>query len=127
MKTSIDSSSPDITVQDLIDDHIYLTHHHLYPVVENTHLIGYVSVQEAKTVEMSRRKTTLVRNIMLCPTKEQLISPKQSALSALEKIHEAPFPTLFVVEEGRFIGVLTAQDLLKVISLKLELEGIHKH
>lgn len=127
MKTSIDSASPSISVQDLIDDHIYLTHHHLYPVVEDTHLVGYVSVQEVKAIDPSRRKMMSVKEIMLPPIKEQLISPKQSALSALEKIQTASFPTLFVVEQGKFMGILTAGDLLKVVSLKLELEGLHKY
>jgi len=127
MKISIDSAPPTITIQELIDDHIYMTHHHLYPVVEETHLVGYVSVQEVKAVDPSRRKMMTVKEIMLLPTKEQLISPKQSALSALEKIQSAPFPTLFVVEQGKFIGVLTAGDLLKIVSLKLELEGTNKY
>jgi len=126
MKTAIDGVSGSITVQDLIDHHLYQTHHHLYPVVEENRLTGYVNLSRIKEIPPEDRGRTLVRQVMLAPTEEQLISPTKSAMEALEQINASPFPTLFVIEGGKFIGLLTPQDLLKLVSLKLELNDTHK-
>ncbi|MBS0626836.1 MAG: CBS domain-containing protein, partial [Verrucomicrobia bacterium] len=127
MKTNLDSVSPDITIKDLIDHHVYQSHHHLYPIAEDDHLIGYITLQEIKSVPSEEWDITLVKKLMQPLAKNQIITPHASALKALEQIHTAPFPTLFVVEEGKFIGLLTAQDVLKLVSLKLELEGSQKY
>ncbi|MES2199143.1 MAG: site-2 protease family protein [Chlamydiota bacterium] len=127
MKTNLDSVSPDITIKDLIDHHVYQSHHHLYPITQNDRLIGYITLQEIKTVPAEDWDRTLVKNLMQPLSKGQLVSPHTNALDALEQVNQAPFPTLFVLEDDRFIGLLTAQDLLKLISLKLALEGAPKY
>lgn len=127
MKTNLDSVSPDITIKDLIDHHVYQSHHHLYPITQNDRLIGYITLQEIKSVPMQDWDVTLVKNFTQPLLKEQIVSPHTNALVALEQINLAPFPTLFVLDKERFIGILTAQDLLKLVSLKLALEGTPKY
>lgn len=127
MVTNLDSVSADITIKDLIDHHVYQSHHHLYPITQDDHLIGYITLQEIKSIPSEEWDITLVKKLMQPFAKNQIISPHTNALKALDQIHNAPFPTLFVVEEGKFIGLLTAQDMLKLVSLKLELEGAQKY
>lgn len=126
MTKNLDSVSPDITIKDLVDHHVYQSHHHLYPITQDDHLIGYITLQEIKTIPANEWDITLVKKLMKPLSQDQVISPETNALDALEQLHGAPSPTLFVVEEGKFIGLLTAQDLLKLVSLKLQLEGTLK-
>ncbi len=127
MKTTLDSVSPDITIKDLIDHHVYQSHHHLYPITQNDHLVGYITLQEIKTIPNQEWDLTLVKNLMKPLLKEQIVSPHTNALEALEQFNLTPFPTLFVLDGDHFIGLLTTQDLLKLVSLKLALEGTPKY
>jgi CBS domain-containing protein len=54
---------------------------------------------------------------------KQIVTPDTSALAALDLFQQTHLPTLFVVENEHLVGILTTQDLFKLISLKVELEG----
>ncbi len=127
MKTDIDGVSPDITVKDLIDHHVYQSRHHIYPVTTEGRLLGYVTIQDVKAIAHENRDLTFVNKLMQPLSKEFIVSPETDAFEALSKIGEAPFPILFVLDREHLVGLLTAQDLLKLVSLKLELEGMQKY
>ena len=64
----------------------------------------------------------MIKNVMVPKSEFQTVSPHTSALEALALMHQPDANTLLVVEENRLVGILTANDLFKIISLKLELE-----
>ncbi len=122
MKKSPISVSPDITVKELVEKYVYHSHHHLYPVTEKENLVGYISLLEVKSLAPEDWEKTSVKKAMVPIAKFQTISPNASALEALELMQQIELPTLLVVEGKQLVGILTTQDLLKQISLKLELE-----
>lgn len=126
MKTDIDMIDSRSTVQDCIELHIYKTHHHLYPVVSEGKLSGYVTLETIKNVPKEDRDRVLIETLSRPLNKELTISPGTDASEALLKLGEAPFPTLFVLEGDKPVGLLTAHDLLKIVSIKLELEGMQR-
>lgn len=114
---------PDITIKELIDNYVYQSYHHLYPVSENDQLLGYISLKEVKTLNPDDWGKTTVRKIMVPSSEFQTVSPSTSALEALNLIHQPFTSTLVVVNNNaKVVGILNAQDLFKLISLKLELE-----
>lgn len=113
---------PDIRVKEFIDQYVYQSHHHVYPVAEQGNLLGYISLKEVKALTPEEWARTAVRNAMVPLAEARTVSPDKNALEALSTIQEVPFSTLLVVDNGRLTGILTAQDLFKIISLKLELE-----
>jgi Zn-dependent protease/CBS domain-containing protein len=123
MKKDPISVPPDITVKEFIEKYVYTSHHHLYPVAEGGKFLGYISLQEVKSLSQAEWEKRAVRDIMVSSPKFQTVTPETSAMEALNQIQQTQLPTLFVVENGYLIGVLTAQDLFKLISLKLDLEG----
>ncbi len=116
------SAAPDITVQELVDQHVYQSHHHLYPVTQQGDLLGYISLSEIKALPHTQWETTSIQKIMVPLPQFSTISPETSALEALDLIQQTPVSTLLVVSNHQLVGILTAQDLFKLISLKLELE-----
>lgn len=113
---------PDITLQEFIDQYVYQSHHHLYPVAKEGRLIGYISFKEVKMIPHAEWKTASVQTNMVPRAQFQTISPETSALEALDLIQQTAGSTLLVESNHQLVGILTAQDLFKVISLKLELE-----
>lgn len=122
MKKEPESISPKSTITEMLENHFYVSHHHLYPVTCDKKLVGYVTLREIKSVSpetwSSRSVDSIMAPLSCCP----IVSPKTNALEALNLMNEVEFPTLFVVEESCLVGILTSQDLFKLISLKLELE-----
>lgn len=122
MKIDPISVPPDISIKEFVDQYVYTSHHHLYPVTKERKLLGYISLQEVKSLAHAEWEKTPVSAIMVRNTQFQIVSPETSALQALELIQQTYLPILFVVENDHLVGILTAQDLFKLISLKLELE-----
>lgn len=105
------SVPPRITIKQCIDQYLYQSHHHLYPVVDGGRLLGYISLREIKAVSSDKWETTLVQNAMVPLSSCKTVSPSTNALDALSLIHEAPTPTLLVAEGDKLVGLLAAQDL----------------
>lgn len=117
------SVPPDITIKEFVDDYVYHTYHHFYPVTEKGQLLGYISLREVKSLLPEEWKKTLVKQVMVSSSKFKAVSPDTSALEALNLLNQTDMPVLLIVEGKRLKGVLTAQDLFKLISIKFELEG----
>lgn len=122
MKRELITVPSNISIKEFVDTYVYTSHHHLYPVTEEDKLLGYISLQEVKTVLPNEWEHTLVIKVMNQASEAQLITPTTSALAAVDLFQQTQLATLFVVEQEKLVGLLTAQDLFKVISLKLELE-----
>lgn len=117
---------PNISVQELIDNYVYKSYHHLYPVTDTDRLLGYVSVKEVKSLLPEEWAKTNISKIMVPVSQLHTVSPNTNALEALNLIHQPDETTLLVVDNEKLVGILTAQDMFKLISLKLELEDENK-
>jgi Zn-dependent protease/CBS domain-containing protein len=114
---------PDITVLDFIEEYVYKSHHHLYPVTDKEKLVGYISLKEVKALSKDKWAKTRVEEIMVPRSQFQTVTPNSSAFEALNLMQQYEAPTLLVTEGSHLVGILTAQNLFKVISVKLELGG----
>lgn len=117
------SVSPDSTIKEFVDQYVYQSYHHFYPVASKGKLMGYISLKEVKSLSSEEWKKTLVKKVMVPSSQFQTVSPETSALNALNLMNQTAQPILLVVKGGRLIGILTPQDLFKMISIKFELEN----
>lgn len=122
MKTDPICVSQDITIKEFVDQFVYHSYHHLYPVTERGNLVGYISLKEVKVLPHEAWGTTAVKQVMVPSSTFQTVSPETSAAEAMNLLQHAEASVLFVVKEKELVGILTSQDLFKLISLKLELE-----
>jgi predicted transcriptional regulator len=113
---------PDISLKECIENYVYQSHHHLYPVIQEGMLVGYISLREVKSIRPELWESTTVRNVMVPRAQFQVLSSDTSALEAVNLFPQSDRATLLVVEGNRLVGMLTFQDLFKLISIKLELE-----
>lgn len=112
-----------ISVESLIKDHIYHTHHQCYPVVEDGRPIGSVGIREAKEVPVGERSHTRVVHIMRKLTADGVVAPDFEAMKALSLMSRTSNSRLLVVESGRLVGIITLKDMLEFLSARLNLEG----
>lgn len=123
MKTDLVVVPRAISVADLVQDYVYKHHLELFPVVDNDRLIGCVTTQQIKDLPQTEWTRQSVGTIAVPCSPANTISPDTPATAAMAIMSRAEESRLLVVEEGRLVGILTLEDLLRFLSLKQELEG----
>jgi len=117
---------PGISVAQLIDDYVYRYHHKMLPVVEDGHLVGCVSMNDIKAVPRERWAATTISKIMQPCSAATAIAPDTDAMEALSVMSRTQNGRFLVVEGDRLVGVITLKDMLKFLSVKLDLEESEK-
>lgn len=114
--------SPAMTLQSFLDDVVYTSPHQLYPVTEEGHLVGYITLHEVKMRVPETWPRTTIGEVMVPLSGCKVASPTTSALGALQIMQDLELPSLLVVDKGRLVGLVSAADLFKTVLLKLEME-----
>lgn len=115
--------SPSISIDRLVNEYVYEHHFKLFPVVDNGHLAGCVTTKQIKEVPRDVWPQRSVGEVMADCSDQNTIGPGEDAIHAFRRMNQNQVSRLMVVQDGRLLGVLTLKDLLKFLSLKLELEG----
>ena len=116
---TVDSS---ITVKQLVEDYIYKYHLKMFPVVDADKLLGCVSTREVQETSRDEWGRKTVRELATQCSTENTIGPQADAMEALSKMNRTGSSRLIVVQGNHAVGVITLKDMLKFLSLKVELE-----
>jgi CBS domain-containing protein len=115
---------PSITVAEWVEDYVYRHHYKLFPVVEDSSLLGCISINDIKRIpkeEWGRRK---VRELVEPVSARNTISADTETTKLLSTMVRPDTPSRFmVVENDRLVGMISLKDLLELIALKLEIES----
>jgi len=113
---------PSITVQHLVEDYIYKYHFKMFPVVEADKLVGCVSTRQVQGTPRDEWGRKTVRELLTQCSTENTIKPQADAMEALSKMNRTGLSRLIVVEGDHAVGMITLKDMLKFLSLKVELD-----
>ncbi len=111
------------TVDQLVEDYIYRYHFKMFPVVESSgKLLGCVTTKDVKALPKEEWKKKSVGEIAASCTEANTIRSGEDAVKALSRMSQNNMSRLMVVDDGHLAGVITLKDMLKFLSLKVELE-----
>ena len=115
MTPVIDSIPPTMTLQEFSE--YMIVHKHLgYPVMENNHLLGMISINDLHKVDHQKLKNTLVQDIM---HKDFLsISPDESASTAFKIMTRNNHERLIVKKDGVYLGIISWFDLQRAVDIQ---------
>ncbi len=122
MRTEVETVPPSISIEDLVENHIYRHHFKMFPVTENGELVGCVNTRSIKDVPREQWQERTVADVAEPCSEENSIAPETGALEALKRMTHDGRSRLLVVDDGKLRGVLSLKDVSRLISLKLELE-----
>jgi len=122
MNVDLVTVSPSTSVQELVDDYIYRYHHKLYPVVSDGHLLGCVSLNQVKQIPKQEWAIHRVSELVRQCDNGNTINASADAIDALSRMSTEHVSRLMVVKDEQLVGMVSLKDLLKFLSLKLELE-----
>lgn len=112
----------DTSIEKLVQDFVYRHHYKMFPVVSGENLLGCVRTREIKDIPREEWATRTVGEIAIPACEDNSIAPQAAATDAIAKMNRSETSRLLVVENGVLVGVITLKDLLKYLSLRMELE-----
>ena len=112
---------PGITVRQLVQEYVLPRGYHLFLVAEGDRLRGILTMHNIKSIPQSKWDMTQVEKIMVPPDRLKVASPDQDALSIAEKMEENEINQMPVVSEGRVMGLVTRDNLLRFLRTRTEL------
>ncbi len=119
-----DTVTPDISIEQFVNDYIYRYHHRMFPVMAGPdRLAGCVSTEEVKNVPREEWPAHRVGEIVKPCSSENTITPETDSIEALRLMQRSHNTRLMVVENGRVVGIVALKDLLGFLNAKLSLEG----
>lgn len=110
-----------LTLRQLVRDYVLPTGRRFYLVVDGDRLEGIMTLHNIKTVPESRWDTTPVGEAMTPREKLQIAPPEEEAMSLLERMDEGDINQVPVVSEGRVVGMVARDNLLRFIRTRSEL------
>lgn len=122
MKTETITVPPSLSVEQFVEDYVYKFHLKLYPVMESEKLIGCVSTRQVKDIPRENWSTITLGEIATPCSSQNTIEPKADAIKALSKMNQTGDTLLLVTQGGNLVGVVSLKDMLRFLSLKVELE-----
>jgi predicted transcriptional regulator len=115
--------SPSVTVRQWIEDYVYQHHFKMFPVVDNSDLVGCISIDNIKKVPRGDWDTRTVGQVMEPCTSKNTISTDTDTEKLLAAIMRPGMPARYmVVDDGNLVGMISLKDLMELIALKLEIE-----
>ncbi|MDD1735458.1 MAG: CBS domain-containing protein [Methanothrix sp.] len=114
MSSQVQSVPPDMTLEEL-KELMFRDKHRGYPVMEGEKLQGIVTIADLQKVAPEKRAGTLVGEVMA--RELYLIGPEDEAAMAMKTMNELQIRRLPVMDEGRLVGILSREDLVRAIEL----------
>lgn len=112
-----------ISIADWIEGFVYEYHFKMFPVVENSRLLGCISTDSITGLSRDNWQNTTVRELMIPVSKDNTVAsdtPTQELMSSF--LVNRRGSRYMVVDKGQLVGMISLKDLLEVIALKLEIE-----
>jgi CBS domain-containing protein len=110
-------------VESLVQDYIYRFRFHEFPVMDDGRLYGCAGIKEVKEVNRADWPHTAVGEILTPSSPENTVSVDTDAIKALSKMSRNGVGRLMVLEGRKLKGIVSLRDLVRFLSVKLDLES----
>lgn len=116
--------SSDLSLNEVVEEHFYRSLHDIYPVVENSRLIGCISSRQIAGIPREQWTRLTVRDVAVPCSKDNTVGIDTGALAALSTMNRTGNSRLLVLDGDHLVGIVTLKDLMKLLALKLDLERV---
>jgi len=111
------------SVREFVDDFILRHHYKMFPVVDEAgRLAGCATLNQVKEIPKEEWDLRRVADLSKACSMDNTVSPDDQVLSALSLMSRTNASRLIVVEGDRLVGVITLKDIMRVLSIKADLE-----
>lgn len=115
--------SPDTTLRQFVDDRVYRYYHEMFPVMESDTLRGCMTVNRLKDIDHALWEHKTVGDAMLGCSDDTVIEEDTDAMTALSRMQQSGRSRMMVTRKGSLVGVIAMKDLMRLVTLRLELDS----
>ncbi len=110
---------PDLSLAELVEEYVHKYQQKTFPVVDGLRLVGCVDAHALGAVpENQWARRTVLDLTQACDT-EDTISGGVDAMQALTQMSRTGRGRLIVIDGNRLLGIITLQDMLEFLALRL--------
>ena len=117
MRDDAPTVSPNISIRTLVHDHLMRTDDHSFPVIENGHLVGLVTLEDVRSVSREAWDAKTTKDIMTPIENLTVVNADEDAADALDKLRERDYRQLPVLRGSEMVGLLRRRDIIKWLQL----------
>lgn len=115
---------PSATLDSLVNDYVYRYQYKMFPVVSDSDKIeGCITTREIKQIPREEWKNKRVGDVLKPCSLENTIPAGSDAMKALSLMNRTGSSRLLVTEGDRLAGVISLKDMMKFLSLKVEMDA----
>jgi len=115
--------SGQLSLADLVHEHILRTGQRCFLVSQNGRLEGLVTLHQVKAVPQDRWRDSFVEQAMTPMDRLHAVAPETAILDVLRVMEQQDVNQVPVAQGGRLLGMITRDHLLRVLYANLELGG----
>jgi Zn-dependent protease/CBS domain-containing protein len=106
----------DLSIQDLLDEHILASGRRSFVVERNDQMVGLLTMHQIKEVPAEERRTTRISTVMLPIDKVYKVSPTTDLEDAIDQMDREGVNQLPVLSDnGKVEGLLSRDDLISFL------------
>jgi Zn-dependent protease/predicted transcriptional regulator len=110
--------SPEITIEQLVNEHILKSGRRCFPVASDGHALGLVTLHNVKAVPRDLWSTQKVRDVMTPLDKLKWVQPGDEISSVLRILTEDDINQLPVVQDHSIVGIVGRDNLLSFVEVR---------
>ncbi|MDH5641059.1 MAG: site-2 protease family protein [Nitrospira sp.] len=122
MTANPETVSSVLSIEQLVEEHVYRSLHDIYPVLEDSRLIGYVGSKQIANIPRDEWSTLTVHDVTVPCSAENTVDINSAAPDVLSLMNSTGNSRLLVTDGGNLAGIITLRDLMKFLTLKLNFE-----
>ena len=126
MSPSYETVSPNVSLQEFVQQRLMRTGRRCYLVMENSQLLGMITANEIRGVDSRGWAFKTVGDVMRPADDIHFVSPDMTALEALEIMGRKDVHQLPVLSNGKIEGVISRAHILQVLQSRSELSTVSK-
>lgn len=124
MSTSYETVSPNMSLQEFVNQQLMRSGRRCFLVMENGQLLGMITPNEIRGVEVNTWPFKTVGDLMRTVDSIHSVSPDMPALEALEIMSREDVHQLPVLSDGKTAGVVTRAHILQALQSRSELSNV---
>jgi Zn-dependent protease/CBS domain-containing protein len=117
-RSDYDLVSPELTVAQLVDEHMLAGRGRCYPVMAGENLLGLITLTDVRRLEREKWPETSVFRAMTPFERLRTVAPQESAARVLQMMGESDLNQVPVVDGRRLAGIVTRGDILRLIQVR---------
>jgi Zn-dependent protease len=123
MQTQVARIGPALTVRELVEEHLMASGQRVLPVERDGRFLGLVSVSDLRKSERRAWERMTAQEIMTPVERLACVDPTADAGEALNELARRGVNQLPVVKDGRLLGLLRREDVLKWLVLHAQADA----